>query len=358
MSDLHAKTHLADQVPKALVVGPPDFSADLDWIRLPLANNPSFSSSDVSEVREYMGNTFCPHDLLLSKDTPSIDFRHYSAKLRAITFNVIDYGAHRGTVTVNTPDIGDHYLAQFSLRGRCELSQGADSIDLAAGRLFIFDPNGPLSVRLDAGYVHLMIRIERDALQQALARELGFVANEPVLFDKIVLPPDGSLASLMRMILLVCEDLDTTSPGMAHKRVAPHIEEALLSLLLNTVPHNYSSFLEQSTSSPSPYYIRRAASYIEAHAREPITLGDLVAASGVSARSLHAGFRSYKQSTPMGYLRAYRLDLAKRDLQTAERRGLSVTDVALGCGFNHLSKFAREYRLRFGVSPSHTRSGR
>jgi AraC-like DNA-binding protein len=203
-----------------------------------------------------------------------------------------------------------------------------------------------------------MMRIQRDALQQALARELGFAPSESVSFDNLAVPLEGVSASLMRLISSVCDDLDTPSSGMAHKRVVSHIEDALLSLVLNAVPNNFSSLLERASSSPSPYYMRRALNYIEAHAREVITLSDLVSASGVSARSLHSGFRTYKQTTPMCYIRSHRLDLAKRDLQTAEARGLSVTDVAIACGFNHLSKFAQEYRLRFGVTPSQTRSGR
>jgi len=33
---------------------------------------------------------------------------------------------------------------------------------------------------------------------------------------------------------------------------------------------------------------------------------------------------------------------------------VSVTEVALSCGFNHLSKFAKSYRERFGELPSET----
>jgi transcriptional regulator GlxA family with amidase domain len=104
--------------------------------------------------------------------------------------------------------------------------------------------------------------------------------------------------------------------------------------------------------------MRRVVNYIAAHVRDPSSLADFVAVSGVSVRSLHAGFRHYKNTTPMGYLKAYRLDLARRDLAGADANGRSVTEVALGCGFSHLSKFARDYRLRFGEAPSRTRSGR
>jgi AraC-like DNA-binding protein len=327
-------------------------------VGLPLSNQRSFGSSNVDEIREYMGALFCPHNLATSQDASSLNFSHYSAILRYITFHVVDYGMDRGSLMIKAPTMGGDYHAQFSLNGACEINQGDGAVQLMPGELFVMDAARPLTERISSDYVHLVMRIKRDALHEALTRELGYFPSAPIAFDRHAIPLNGGASSLFRMVSAICDDLDSSTPGLTHSRVMPHVEETLLSLLLNTLPHNYSELLQRTTSAPSPYYVRRAVNYIVAHAREPITLSDLVAASGVSARSLHAGFRQYKETTPMEYLRAHRLDLAKRELMTAESTGLSVTDVALGCGFNHLSKFAREYRMRFGVAPSQTRSGR
>ena len=77
-------------------------------------------------------------------------------------------------------------------------------------------------------------------------------------------------------------------------------------------------------------------------------------ASGVSARSLHAGFRRFRDATPMGYLKNYRLAMARKALKAGGQGGVSVTNVALACGFTHLSKFARDYHERYGERPSDT----
>lgn len=325
---------------------------------LPLANNRRFMSSDLSEIQNYMGALFCPHYLGASRDARSIAFRHYSAGLRDVTFNVIDYGAESGSITVTAPNVGEYYLAQFSLSGRCEVNQGSGAVGLAPGALFVIDPDRPLNERLSSDYVHLTMRIKRSALQRVLARDLGFTPDEPVTFNPTAQPLNGASASLLRMVSTVCDDLDSATPGMTMSRVVTHVEDTLLSLLLNTAPNNYSELLGQAASVPLPYYMRRVLNYIAAHARDPITLADFVTVSGVSVRSLHAGFRHYKNTTPMGYLKAYRLDLARRELAGADASGRSVTEVALACGFSHLSKFARDYRLRFGEAPSQTRSGR
>jgi transcriptional regulator GlxA family with amidase domain len=53
----------------------------------------------------------------------------------------------------------------------------------------------------------------------------------------------------------------------------------------------------------------------------------------------------------MAHLRAVRLDLARADLAAADPARASVTDIAIACGFTHMSKFARDFKARFGVTP-------
>jgi AraC-like DNA-binding protein len=127
-------------------------------------------------------------------------------------------------------------------------------------------------------------------------------------------------------------------------------------LLLNAVPNNYQwAFAENAPSAAAPYYVRRVESYIREHARQPITTDDLVSIGGVSARSIFHGFRRFRSTTPMGYLKAVRLDIAREALLKARRDGAaSVTEVATAAGYTNLSQFSRDYRARFRESPSQT----
>ena len=54
----------------------------------------------------------------------------------------------------------------------------------------------------------------------------------------------------------------------------------------------------------------------------------------------------------MGYVKALRLDLANDELLRADPSEKSVTEIALSCGFTHMSKFARDFAARFGEKPS------
>jgi transcriptional regulator GlxA family with amidase domain len=84
---------------------------------------------------------------------------------------------------------------------------------------------------------------------------------------------------------------------------------------------------------------------------EPIRLAEIARHAGVNVRTLQKGFQRHFGQTPMNILRNARLDAAHYHL-TVRRDAPSVTDVAFSNGFSHLGRFARDYRNRFGHSPS------
>src|SRR3546814_17976402 len=83
-------------------------------------------------------------------------------------------------------------------------------------------------------------------------------------------------------------------------------------------------------------------------------LSDLIAVSGVSGRWLHSSFQQFRNTTPMNYLKNHRLAKARAMLCANAGRQLTVTEVALNCGFTHLSRFAHDYLNSFGEHPSAT----
>jgi transcriptional regulator GlxA family with amidase domain len=97
--------------------------------------------------------------------------------------------------------------------------------------------------------------------------------------------------------------------------------------------------------------VHRAEDYIRAHLRGPVAIEDIVTASGVSMRSLFGGFRRFRGVPPMAYVKMLRLELAHDELSRADPAARSVTQIALGCGFTHMSKFARDFAARFGETP-------
>jgi len=102
---------------------------------------------------------------------------------------------------------------------------------------------------------------------------------------------------------------------------------------------------------------RRAAELAEAwirqHAPQPISLEQLAAVAGVSARTLQKASLARWGQTPLELVAARRLELVREGLSSGTG-ALSVTEAAVRAGFTHLGRFAALYRRVFGESPSDT----
>jgi transcriptional regulator GlxA family with amidase domain len=99
--------------------------------------------------------------------------------------------------------------------------------------------------------------------------------------------------------------------------------------------------------------IRRAERFMADNAATPITVSDVAAHLGVSLRSLQAGFRQWRATTPNVFLRQARLQLVRDELLRSDAE-VNVTTLALRNGFSHLGRFSAYYRAMFGEMPSET----
>jgi len=60
-------------------------------------------------------------------------------------------------------------------------------------------------------------------------------------------------------------------------------------------------------------------------------------------------FKEMTSKTPMEYLILYRIECSARKLKSTD---MSVTDVALSCGFNDLSYFIKTFKKIKGCTPA------
>ena len=326
-----------------------------NWDRtgLPLSHMARMVSQDIDEVHDHMCQMFCPHELQITGGCPPIEFRHHQASLNSVTFNATDYGNPYGRVVVSIPPMDALYLVQIALSGVAEITQGDTAFALRPGEMCVLDPEEKVRQVFCEGYKHFTVKMSKEGLESVLMQELGFKPNElhfspkPVRFE-------GRSVAFAQLVRTICDDLDNGSSAFEHSRASKGVEETLQRLLLAAVPHNHSDLFDAPKSIAAPYYVRRVEAFINQRISDPISMDEMVSVSGVSARSLHAGFRRFRDTTPMNYLKNRRLLLAHRRLLNGADLGVTVTDVALGCGFTHLSKFARDYHERFGERPSET----
>lgn len=98
---------------------------------------------------------------------------------------------------------------------------------------------------------------------------------------------------------------------------------------------------------------KQMAAYICQYYGEKIRLEDIAAAGHVSRSKCCQIFRRFMGQPPIDYLNAYRLKVS-RDLLAETSK--SVTEIALACGFNHLSYFSRLFLRTYGRTPSDYRA--
>jgi len=328
-------------------------------IDLPLGDWRRFASNELDAVHQHMVQAFCPHELVTEGGVPPIRFQHNQANLKSSTFNATDYGLPYGRVALFIPPSEDSFLVQLILSGRAEFSHQGRTFALQPGYLSVLSPQEPIRQVTDAGCRHFTIKLDRWQLESLLQEDFGH-RPKPLMFVPDPIPITDEAASFMRFVRTIVDDLDEGGSGYMHPRAISTTEAMLGRLLLSAVPHNHSHDYEAETKNGvTPYYVRRAEELIRNNYSESLSLSDLIAASGVSGRSLHFGFRRFRDDSPMGYLKRYRLDRARTMLRDAVPSGMTVTEVALVNGFAHPSKFTQDYARRFGELPSATlRNGR
>ena len=90
-------------------------------------------------------------------------------------------------------------------------------------------------------------------------------------------------------------------------------------------------------------------SFIQENFAEKLTLEDIADSAAVSTRECLRCFKSSIHQSPMDYLIEYRVRTAKKMLETTD---LSITDIALRCGFNSNSYFTKLFHRICGKTPN------
>jgi AraC-like DNA-binding protein len=333
----------------------PARGADFAFDQPLLSSARHFSTADYHVARRYVERT--THGLFDLSLTSANEFRQYdvrSARLGESLFSLVKVDSVSG-YDIEMMDDPDLILLHIVMRGSAQLQQGSARVDAAPAQMVLLEGMARSHKRWYGPTQQLMVRLSRRRLERIIASETGIGIGDPLSFGVLQVLDLERVSTLWNYMVTICRDLNDPHPCFTGQlgRLA---ERTLLLLLLNAVPNNYKwAFAEESLSSAAPYYVRRIEGYIREHAREPITTDDLVAVGGVSARSIYHGFRRFRSTTPMSYLKAVRLDLARDVLVKGRRRGAhSVTEAATAAGYANLSQFSRDYKARFRESPSQT----
>ena len=100
---------------------------------------------------------------------------------------------------------------------------------------------------------------------------------------------------------------------------------------------------------PPARHLLRAKDLADARYFEPICVGDMAAAAGLSRAHFSRAFRRAYGETPRAYLLTRRLERAAALLRTTDR---SIADICLSVGLVSQGSFTTSFTRTFGMSPA------
>lgn len=106
--------------------------------------------------------------------------------------------------------------------------------------------------------------------------------------------------------------------------------------------------LRESRESAEISAQRKMVSYIYQNYSNNLSLEEIAEAGNVCRSKCCEIFKKYVGQSPMAFANTYRLERSQYLLRVTS---MTVTDICVSCGFNHLSYFARLFQEAYGMSP-------
>ncbi|MDT3722453.1 helix-turn-helix domain-containing protein [Pseudomonas oryzihabitans] len=207
------------------------------------------------------------------------------------------------------------------------------------------------SVQAASGLDLLAITVDERRLEAVAEREFSSLELRRLArLSRLALGPPQAQRMRQHFAGLLQYGL-STSPLSSERHLEDQVLEGLLDLLRGAIGRET---VRQGNHAVSAYLVRQSQELTLASPDEPLSVLDICARLNVSRSTLQRSFQSVTGLRPVEYLRAIRLNAARRTLRTSRADHLTIAHVASDHGFVHLGHFAGYYRTLFGEHPSNT----
>lgn len=201
-------------------------------------------------------------------------------------------------------------------------------------------------IRNDFSFVHLYCT---DAHLRNIAEQIWDRSPASLQMDEKIFAEDPRITQLYRHFLL----------SSNWQQSANHMTLSTAStLLLTHLVQNFSSVqwrLPAVRGGLAPVVLRNIQAYIEQHLGEPLTLGELSLEAGLSEFHFARMFKQSTQMAPHQYVMQRRMARAETLVRHST---VSLTDIAMACGFSSASHFSHRFKATLGITPSQLRTTR
>jgi AraC-like DNA-binding protein len=233
----------------------------------------------------------------------------------------------------------------------CIIAQGAKRVSLGEQSL-VYDAAHYLLVSVDLPLIGHVIQADRSAPYLCCKIDI----DQSVLADLIL--AEGARAPRADLPALAVYRSEDELIDAAHRlmrlldepdsipALAPLIGREILYRLL-TGPHG-AALRYMAVADSHLNQVSRAIATIRASFNQPLRIGDIANAAGMSPSSLHEHFKAVTRMTPLEYQKQLRLQEARRLMLSA---GTTASSAGFAVGYESPSQFNREYARLFGAPP-------
>lgn len=311
---------------------------------VPLRRHTRLRTTDVGEAESTCGRVMSAHRLRVARPA------EFGARLHTVDIgsSTLLYAGYRGDTEVTALEPMEYYTLQLILGGAMDIVTDGGSSRAEAGQACVVSPGERLRLRFAPGTVQVAAKLPRDVVELGYSRLGGEPADRPAF--GLAVPDSSPWPGLLRRAVSTVDRFDS---GILPPSAGAELERTLVTALLLAQPHDHDHTMFRGGGARGYRAAGVAADALKADPVSPTTPDRLARTAGVSLRTLQEGFRSRFGTTVTAYHRELRLERAHRMLSAAGETP-SVADIAVACGFLHFGRFARHYRLRYGVTPSTT----
>ena len=239
------------------------------------------------------------------------------------------------------------YEIVYVLHGGLTLSLNEDTVQARAGDiLFIRDGIVHGGAPLDQETVYECIVFDMKKLlhgSQCTGERVSKILEHELLINKYI-PGETHdvpqmIAALFTAMKGAREGYELIVTGMLYSFIGAVLQHGLC--------HAPNAALRES-SRRRVMQLKKTFQLIDDAYDQPLTLGDLAAAAGLTPNYFCRFFQKITNRSPIDYLNHYRIEAACIRLA---RSGESITEIALATGFNDISYFIKTFRKYKGISP-------
>lgn len=313
--------------------------------------NRLFLLHDRERIRDRVGDVFKPHELKVATSTQEVSASMHHVRHGRLSLSRLEYGV---PVTIDPGRLDSFFLIQIPTHGSAEITCDGSSFTSSAQCASIISPDAPVSMCWAADSPQLTLRLDREEVQRHCAQHLGHPLDTALRFQPAFSLTTPNAGYFLQLLKALADALAFETHPIHHPLVLKQFEATLINALIYGQPSNLHSSLSTPTAKRniSPYFVKRTEEFILPHAHEPLSIEHLAEYAGVSVRTLFSGFREFRNTSPMAFLRDVRMEHAH--LELCHPGNASVTDIALKWGFSHLGRFSQAYCKRYGELPSAT----